>query len=355
MSIFDLARLQSRIAELEGQTQAPDFWSDQARAQAILKELSPLKSRLEPWKALLGRAEDALDLAQLASEEEDETTSKELDTELTALDSQLSALETASLLSGEHDASPAIFSINAGAGGTDAQDWADMLARMYLRWAEEHDISSQMVDSTRGEEAGYLSLTILFKGENAYGLLKPEIGVHRLVRISPFDSSRRRHTSFASVEVLPEVEAREIELRPDELKVETFRSSSAGGQHVNVTDSAVRITHLPTGTVAQCQNERSQHQNREVALRILRSRLLDLEMKRQEEEKAKLRGEQMAIAWGSQIRSYVIHPYTLVKDHRTSYETADVWKVLNGDLDDLIKAYLRWHARERGVQQRRGA
>jgi peptide chain release factor 2 len=343
--IFDFAGLEARIAELERQTAAPDFWNDNARAQACLKELTGLKARLDPWKALLRRAEDAAALAGLASEEEDEASLKELDSELSTLDSQLSTLETTALLSGEKDDSPAILSINAGAGGTDAQDWVDMLSRMYLRWAEEHGLSAQVVDFTPGEAAGYLSITLLVKGENAHGMLKSETGVHRLVRISPFDSNRRRHTSFASVEVVPEVEAPEIEVRPDDLRIDTFRSSSAGGQHVNVTDSAVRITHIPTGVVAQCQNERSQHQNREVALRILRSKLVDRQMKKQEEEKARVRGEQMAIAWGSQIRSYVVHPYTLVKDHRTGHEVSDVWRVLNGDLDDLIKANLRSSAR----------
>lgn len=348
MSIFDLPGLESRVAELERGTEAPDFWNDHSTAQASLKELSALKARLEPWKALLARAEDALTLAQLASEEEDEHALEEAESALCTLDSALSTLETASLLSGERDDLPAILSINAGAGGTDAQDWADMLARMYLRWADEHRLSSQMVDFTPGEEAGYLNVTLLLKGKNAHGLLKSETGVHRLVRISPFDASRRRHTSFASVEVLPEIEAPEIEIRPDDLRIDTYRSGGAGGQHVNVTDSAVRVTHLPTGVVAQCQNERSQHQNREVALRILRSRLVDLQMRQQEQEKARLRGEQPAIAWGSQIRSYVIHPYTLVKDHRTGHEVSDVWKVLNGDLDELIKAYLRWQGREKG-------
>lgn len=345
MSIFDLPALQSRIAQLEKQTQSPDFWNDQAQAQAVLKELSSLKARVDPWKSLISSAQDALDLAQLAVEEQDDRALEEVESTLRTLHSALSTLEAASLLSGERDDSPAILSINAGAGGTDAQDWADMLARMYLRWAEQRRFSSQIVDFTPGEEAGYLNITLLFKGRNAYGLLKAEAGVHRLVRISPFDASRRRHTSFASVEVLPEIEAPEIEIRPEDLRIDTFRSSSAGGQHVNVTDSAVRITHLPTRIVAQCQNERSQHQNREVALKILRSRVLDLQIRQQEEEKAKLRGDQMAIAWGSQIRSYVIHPYTLVKDHRTGFEVPDVWRVLNGDLDDLIKAYLRWHAR----------
>jgi peptide chain release factor 2 len=349
VSIFDFPALESHIAELQKETESPDFWNNQSSAQATFKELSALKARLEPWKALLARAEDALTLAQIASEEDDEVSLKQLDAELSALNSDLSLLETASLFTGERDDSPAILSINAGAGGTDAQDWAEMLSRMYLRWAEEHRLSSQMVDSTPGEEAGYLNITLLLKGSNAYGLLKSETGVHRLVRISPFDASHRRHTSFASVEVLPEIESPEIEIRPDDLRIETFRSSSAGGQHVNVTDSAVRITHLPTGIVAQCQNERSQHQNREVALRVLRSRVLDLKLRQQEEEKAKLRGERPAIAWGSQIRSYVLHPYTLVKDHRTGYEVGDVWRVLNGDLDDLVKASLRWQGREKGA------
>ena len=257
--------------------------------------------------------------------------------------STLADLELSTLLSGEHDRSNAIIEINAGAGGTEACDWVSMLLRMYLRWAERKGYSAEIIDSLEGDVAGYKSVTIIIRGLNAYGYIKSERGVHRLVRISPFDSNKRRHTSFASVDVVPEIgEADDIEINPDDLRVDTYRASSAGGQHVNKTDSAVRITHVPSGIVVTCQNERSQHKNRDMAMKVLKARLLELERRESEAKMAQLRGEQRSIEWGNQIRSYVFQPYMLVKDHRTDAETGNVVAVMDGEIDSFIQAYLRW-------------
>ncbi len=284
------------------------------------------------------RLEDALELAQMG----DEALREELEPEAEALEKEVERREFRAMLSGRYDRGDALLTINAGAGGTDSQDWAAMLQRMYLRWAENSGFKTEILDSTDGEVAGIKSATISVEGSYAFGYLRPEKGVHRLVRISPFDSSARRHTSFAQVEVLPQVEDdSEIDLNPNELKIETFRAGGAGGQNVQKNDTAVRITHLPTGIVASCQNERSQTQNRENAMRVLKARLLETKREKQEEELARLRGEFQKIEWGSQIRSYVLHPYQMVKDHRTNFEAGNAQAVLDGDLDEFIEAFLR--------------
>jgi len=311
----------------------------------VLRKLAQEKEFLEPWLALRKKLEDIRTFLELASEEDDDSYAEEIRAELESARSQLADLEVVNLLSGEHDASDAIMEINAGAGGTESCDWVTMLMRMYIRWAERKGYTAEIVDSVPGEVAGLKNVTIVFSGPNAYGYLKCEKGVHRLVRISPFDANKRRHTSFASVDVIPKVdESVEVEINPDDLRIETFRASSAGGQHVNKTDSAVRITHIPTGIVATCQNERSQHRNREMAMSLLKARLLERERREAEAKLAELRGEQRAIEWGNQIRSYVFQPYQMVKDHRTEYETSDVQGVMDGEIDELIQAGLRWHA-----------
>ena len=299
---------------------------------------------MEPWLSLGRKMEDLRAFVELASEEEDNGSYvEEIEEELDAARSALEALELSTLLGGEHDRSDAILEINAGAGGTESCDWVEMLLRMYLRWAERRGFSAEILNSVDGDVAGLKNVTAVMRGLNAYGYLKAERGVHRLVRISPFDANKRRHTSFASVDVIPEVtKAEDIEINPDDLKVDTFRASSAGGQHVNKTDSAVRITHIPSGIVVSCQNERSQHRNRDMAMMVLKARVLELERREKAEKLAELRGEQRAIEWGNQIRSYVFQPYMMVKDHRTGAQTGDVPGVMDGELDMFIQAYLRW-------------
>lgn len=321
----------------------PDFWDSQEDAQQVLRKLSQARQFVEPWLELGRKLEDIRVFIELASEEEDQTVYEaDIEAELQSARTMLENLELSTLLSGEHDASDAIMEINAGAGGTEACDWVAMLLRMYLRWAERHGFESEIVDSLEGDVTGYRNVTVVIRGLNAYGYLKAERGVHRLVRISPFDANKRRHTSFASVDVVPELaETEDIEINPDDLRIDTFRSSSAGGQHVNKTDSAVRITHIPTGIVVSCQNERSQHKNRDMAMKVLKARLLELERRENEAKMAELRGEQRAIEWGNQIRSYVFQPYQLVKDHRTDVETGNVIAVMDGDIDMFIQAYLR--------------
>jgi peptide chain release factor 2 len=293
-------------------------------------------------RRLLSKAEDTATLAQLAEEEGSDGEARDIESGLTEIEQMIAAQELRRLFAGEYDGHNALLSINAGAGGTESCDWVDMLVRMYGRWAERHGYTWEIIDRTPGEEAGSRGTTASIGGDHAYGRLKGERGVHRLVRISPFDAASRRHTSFASVDVMPEVEeADEIAITPDELKVDTFRAAGAGGQHVNKTDSAVRITHLPTGIVVSCQNERSQHKNRAFAMRVLRSRLLDLQRQEQEKKLAEIRGEQTDIAWGHQIRSYVLHPYQMVKDHRTGQETSNTAAMLEGDIDEFLEAYLR--------------
>ncbi len=304
--------------------------------------MSRLGDDVGQYDAIAQRLDDATLMWELAESEGDASAAREVEAELTALENEIESLEVVSLLGGEFDANPAILSVNAGEGGTDSQDWAEMLLRMYLRWAERRGFKTELLEATPGEEAGLKSATATVTGRHAYGLLAAERGVHRLVRISPFDAAKRRHTSFASVDVTPEVEDDiEIEISPDELRVDTYRSSGAGGQHVNVTDSAVRITHLPTGIVVSCQNERSQMQNRAVAMRVLKSRLLAKAREEREAEMDALRGERREIGFGSQIRSYVMHPYQMVKDHRTEVETGNVQGVLDGDIDAFVEAELK--------------
>ncbi len=327
---------------MERQAADPHLWEDSNLAAAVLQKLSRAREAVAPVVDLQRRAGDLLELAEIA-DEEDTALQQELDAEIRRLTTDVERLELELLLSDEHDAANAIVEINAGAGGTESCDWVQMLLRMYLRWAQERAYQVEITDQTDGEVAGLKSVTFIVQGPFAYGYLQGERGVHRLVRISPFDANKRRHTSFASVDVIPEVqEAEEVAINPDELRIDTFRSSGAGGQHVNKTDSAVRITHLPTGIVVTCQNERSQHKNRAMAMKVLQARLLERERRENEARVAELRGEQAAIEWGNQIRSYVFQPYTLVKDHRTGYETGDILRVMDGAIDPFIQAYLKW-------------
>ena len=320
---------------------APDFWDDAEAAQALNQELADLKGGVDTYNSLVAKTDDLMTLWEMGMEEKDEGVEADVKAELEALQNDLRSLELELLLSGEYDANNAYLELHAGAGGTEAQDWTQMLLRMYGRWAERHGFSVETLDLQPGDEAGVKSVMLFVKGHNAYGYLKSEKGVHRLVRISPFDSNARRHTSFSACDVMPEMEdAQEVEIDMDDVRVDTYRSSGAGGQHINKTSSAVRMTHMPTGIVVQCQNERSQIQNREVCLRMLRAKLFELEEKKKEEERAKLEGVQQKIEWGSQIRSYVFQPYTMVKDHRTGEETGNVQAVMDGELDPFIEAFL---------------
>lgn len=307
-----------------------------------MRKLASWQEEVAPWRALSGRLEELKGLWALAMEEGDEGLRADITYDLEALSEELEGLESCLLLQGRYDTHDAILAVHAGAGGTDSQDWTEMLLRMYLRWAEEHDYKSRVLDLSSGEEAGLKSVTAEVAGKYAYGYLKAERGVHRLVRLSPFDAAHRRHTSFALVEVMPAIEEEvEVKITPEDLRIDTFRASGHGGQHVNKTSSAVRIVHLPTGITASCQNERSQSQNRAMAMKVLRSRLLELELEKREEEQARLKGEHVEAGWGNQIRSYVLHPYSLVKDHRTGHEKGNVEAVLDGELDDFIEAYLK--------------
>ena len=320
----------------------PDFWADSEAAQARMREMKRLKSEIEPLAALEKLHEEAALLRELADDEGDEKSLEEVSRDVARLEAGLGKLRRRLMFSGLHDSKNAFLRIHAGAGGTESCDWAMMLLRMYQRWIERHDFKSRLLDDLPGESAGIKRATLNVIGAYAYGHLRPEIGVHRLVRMSPFDSGARRHTSFASVDVVPELDDDfEVQLKEDDLRIDTFRSSGAGGQHVNVTDSAVRITHLPTGVVVSCQNERSQHKNRATAMKVLRARLYRLEEKRREEELRKLYGEKGEIAWGNQIRSYVLQPYQMVKDHRTGCETGNTAAVLDGGIDLFIEAYLK--------------
>ena len=336
---FDASARSRELAAIEKQIARPDFWQDQEASQKVLQTRRRLEEALETDRLLERALADLKAYFELARE--GESVAGELRAELDALRERLDRLETATLLGGENDRLNAIVTLHPGAGGTESQDWAEMLLRMYRRWAERQGHKFTLLEYQPGEEAGLKSATFMVTGEYAYGLLTSETGVHRLVRISPFDAAARRHTSFASVFVSPEIdESIEIEIKPDELKVETYRSTGAGGQHVNTTDSAVRITHLPTGTVVQCQNERSQHRNREMAMKMLRSKLYELELHKRREAADKLEESKGDIAFGNQIRSYVVHPYRKVKDHRTKFEVNDADRVLDGDIDPFIKAYL---------------
>ncbi len=337
--VFDFESKKSKLSQFEKEIEAPDFWGNPSQAQQVMKQYNTVKAEVESWSAFSRRVHDALELAQL----DDESLRAELGTEISSIESDLEKRSFTAMLSGKHDHDSAILAIHAGAGGTDSQDWAAMIERMYLRWAERRGYETEILDITEGEEAGIKSMTIAMNGEYAFGYLRSEKGVHRLVRLSPFDAAHRRHTSFALVEILPQVamDEADIEIDPGDIKMDVYRSSGAGGQNVQKNATAVRLTHVPTGIVVTCQNERSQTQNREFAMRILRARLLELRQAEREEERAVLRGEYTKAEWGSQIRSYVLHPYQLVKDHRTEYETGNTQSVLDGDLDEFMEAYLR--------------
>jgi peptide chain release factor 2 len=333
---FDPDRLRTRLAELEAAMGEPGFWDDQQRAARISSEHARLSRRVERYDRLRREYEDAAELATM-----DGDMASEIEASLVPLRQELEKLQEDALFTGEYDAGDAVVTIHAGTGGTDAQDWTEMLLRMYLRWAADRGFETELVEASPGEEAGLKSATFTVRGENAYGILKAERGVHRLVRLSPFDQAHRRHTSFAQVIVAPLLpDDAAIEVEENDLRIDTYRASGAGGQHVNKTDSAVRITHLPTGIVVQCQNERSQAANKQTALRILRSRLAELREEEREAELARERGEAQDIGFGSQIRSYVLHPYQLVKDHRTNHEAGNAQGVLDGDLDEFIREYL---------------
>lgn len=341
-SALAIDKLNEELNELRSQMEQPGFWDNITNANKVNKKIKPIEDKLNQYEKLNSRLSDASVMLELLGEEYDEETANELSSDLVSLEKDIAELRLKALLSGEYDSNGAILSLHAGAGGTEAQDWVEMLYRMYTRWCERKKYNVKVLDFLAGDDAGVKSVTIEVTGLNAYGYLKAEKGVHRLVRISPFDSSSRRHTSFASLDVMPDIEDddADIVVPADEIRTDTYRASGAGGQHVNKTDSAIRITHLPTGIVVQCQNERSQIQNRETAMRMLKSKLIE---KRESEKMAELnalKGEMKKIEWGSQIRSYVFHPYSMVKDHRTNVETGNVAAVMDGELDTFINAYL---------------
>jgi peptide chain release factor 2 len=339
--VFDIPEKELRIRELEKETLREGFWNEQDKARDTLQEQSRITDTVAKWKRQKGHLEDIALLFEMASEEGDDRAQEEIKKDLEGLVASVRQDELKMMLGSEQDSMNAIMSIHAGAGGTEAQDWAEMLLRMYLRWAERKDFAATIIDYLPGDEAGVKSVTWTLRGEYAFGYAKAEVGIHRLVRISPFDAGARRHTSFASVFVYPEVDDRiTIDIDEKDLRIDTFRSSGAGGQHVNKTDSAVRITHRPTGIVVQCQNERSQHKNKAMAMKYLQSRLYELKIQEQNEKLQAINKTKKDIAWGSQIRSYVLHPYRMIKDHRTNVETGNVNKVLDGDIDLFIEAYL---------------
>lgn len=335
-------KLAAEIEELEIKTSQEKFWDDREQSEKILKTIGEKKSKLETYTTLSALYEDTMTLIEMANEEEDLSVLEEVKTDIDTFEQRLAAATLSTLLTGEYDRNNAILTFHAGAGGTEAQDWNEMLVRMYTHWGEKHGFSVKILDFLDGDEAGLKSAVMLVEGTNAYGYLKSEHGVHRLVRVSPFDSSGRRHTSFASLEVMPEIsDDTEINIRPEDLKVDVYRSSGAGGQHVNKTSSAVRMTHIPTGIVVACQNERSQHQNREVCLKMLMSKLIEIKEREHLDKIEDIKGVQKEIAWGSQIRSYVFMPYTLAKDHRTGFENGNIQAVMDGELDGFIQAYLK--------------
>ena len=337
---FDLANDEREIDDLERRSAAPGYWDDPNSAQQEMRRLGELKSRLDNWNHLRTSSADMRDMVEMATGDDDLLS--EIETERDDLEQRVNALELQLAFSGPHDGSNAILIVHSGEGGVDAQDFASMLSRMYLRWSDRHEMKAELLDSTDGDEAGIKNATIEVRGSNAYGLLKGEGGGHRLVRLSPFDSAHRRHTAFALVEVIPEIESdQEVDLNTDDVRVDTYRSSGAGGQHVNKTDSAVRLTHLPSGIVVTCQNERSQTQNREAAYKILRARLLERKLRAEAEERERLKGGHIAAGFGNRIRSYVLHPYTQVTDHRTGVNVGDAQGVLDGGLDHLIEGYMQ--------------
>ena len=339
---FDIAGKEEKIAELEYKMGEPTFWDNPDKAQVTTQELNEIKDSVVKYQGMQDKYEDLQILWQMGMEDKDESVYDEVAGELKDLQMAMESLELDLMLSGEYDANNAILTLHAGAGGTEAQDWTQMLLRMYGRWAERKNFKVETMDLLPGDEAGVKSATLMISGHNVYGYLKAEKGVHRLVRISPFDANARRHTSFAACDVMPEIDDNvEIDINPVDLRVDTYRASGAGGQHINKTDSAVRMTHIPTGIVAQCQNQRSQIQNREQCMKLLRAKLFELEQKKQADAKAEIAGEYQAIEWGSQIRSYVFHPYNMVKDHRTNAETGNTQAVMDGELDMFIEAYLK--------------
>jgi len=338
---LEIPAKEEKIAELEYKMGEPSFWDDAAAAQKLNQELAALKGGVDTYKGLMAKYEDAETLYEMGIEEGDASMEDDIRAELDLIAEGLETLQLEVLLSGDYDANDAILTLHAGAGGTEAQDWTQMLLRMYGRWAERHGFTVETADLQPGDEAGVKSATLFIKGHNAYGFLKSEKGVHRLVRISPFDSQARRHTSFSACDVMPEIDdAVEVPINMDDVRVDYYRASGAGGQHINKTSSAVRMTHEPTGIVVQCQNERSQLQNKEQCMKMLRAKLFELEQEKKEEEIAKLEGVQQKIEWGSQIRSYVFQPYTMVKDVRTNAETGNVQAVMDGEIDPFIRAYL---------------
>ena len=339
---FDIANLQNELTNLEKQTTENNFWEDAKNSSKVLKRINEIKNKVEQFTSIKSESSNLKEIMELLKQESDEELEKELHHGTQILEKDIEKLEISTLLSGKYDINNAIVTLHPGAGGTEAQDWVEMLYRMYTRWANANGYKIEELDYLPGEEAGIKSVTFLVSGDYAYGYLKGEQGVHRLVRISPFDAGGRRHTSFASVEVLPEItEDIEIDINPDDLRIDTYRASGAGGQHVNKTSSAIRITHIPTNIVVSCQTERSQIQNRETAMKMLKSKLLHLKEQEHKDTIDELKGIQMDIAWGSQIRSYVFCPYTLVKDHRTNYEVGNVQAVMDGDLNGFIDSYLR--------------
>ncbi len=342
MNLFDIVELQKELKELEEKTSEPNFWNDQKNSNKVLSKIKIIKNKCVEYDRISNEIDNLIELTELSQIEPDESIEKDIIKNTNQIQKDLEKFELQTLLSGKYDSNNAIVTIHPGAGGTESQDWAEMLYRMYTRWANKNNYQVKELDYLDGEEAGLKSVTFEVVGENSYGYMKCEKGVHRLVRISPFDAGGRRHTSFASVEVLPEItDDIEIEINADDLRIDTYRASGAGGQHINKTSSAVRITHLPTNIVVACQSERSQIQNRETAMKMLKSKLLDLKEKEQKEKIEDLKGDQKDIAWGSQIRSYVFCPYTMVKDHRTNYEVGNVEAVMNGEIDGFMESYLK--------------
>ncbi|MCC8112232.1 MAG: peptide chain release factor 2 [Ruminococcus sp.] len=340
--VLGIEKAQARYNALQTQVASPGFWDDLENSQKVLQESKALENRINQYKKMKTELNDILTLIELTQEEGETESNSELNQEADAFVKKLESLKLASLLTSEYDASNAILTFHAGAGGTEAQDWAEMLYRMYHRWAERHNYKVELLDYLDGDEAGLKNASILISGDNAYGFLKSESGVHRLVRISPFDASGRRHTSFTALEVMPEIDdSMEVDIRPEDIKMDVFRSSGAGGQHINKTSSAVRLTHLPTGIVVSCQTQRSQFQNKDYAMKMLRAKLVEIKEREHLDKIADIKGVQKEIAWGAQIRSYVFMPYTLAKDHRTGFENGNIQAVMDGDLDGFINAYLK--------------
>ncbi len=340
--VLDIENSKIELEELRNKASEPGFWDDLDRSQKVLQKTKSIENKIESLEKLSSQLEDLIALTELCIEENDESSSDEISEGLESFKAKLESEKLATLLTGEYDNLNAIVTFHAGAGGTEAQDWAEMLYRMYNRWSERHDFKINLLDYLDGDEAGMKSASLLVEGPNAYGYLKSESGVHRLVRVSPFDSSGRRHTSFAAIEVIPEIDDNtDVDIRPEDIKMDVFRASGAGGQHINKTSSAVRLTHIPTGIVVACQTQRSQLQNREFAMKMLRSKLIEIKEREHLEKISDIKGVQKEIAWGAQIRSYVFMPYTMVKDHRTNFETGNINAVMDGDLDGFINAYLK--------------